>query len=86
MGISGWTVFEKMNEYYTADIRLVTEKSLVPLRVKIDSWTQVPFVDAIVLDAEENILGCPDSHPDELIFELWPGTTGMCDCLQDWDN
>ena len=58
----------------------------MPLRDRIDSWNQVPFVDAIVLAAEESVLGCPASHPDELIYELWPGITGMCDCIEDRGN
>ena len=31
-----------------------------------------------VLDAKENFRGCPDSHPEELIFEVWPGTMAAC--------
>ena len=46
----------------------------------------MPFVDAIVLNAIESELGCPASHPDELIYELWPGTTGMCDCIEERGN
>ena len=42
----------------------------------------MPFVDVTVVDASENPTGCPASHPEELIFEVWPGTTGMCDCLE----
>ena len=42
----------------------------------------MPFVDVIVIDAEERNRGCPYTHPDELIFEVWQGITGMCDCLE----
>ena len=52
------------------------------LKARVDSWTQVPFVDVTVIDASENPAGCPASHPEELIFEVWPGITGMCDCLE----
>ena len=49
---------------------------------RVDSWMIVPFVDVAIFDADETLNGCPQSHPDELIFELWIGTTMMCDCLQ----
>ena len=42
----------------------------------------MPFVDVVVIDAVENPRGCPDSHPDELLFEVWHGISGMCDCLE----
>ena len=42
------------------------------------SWNQHPFVDAIVTAARE----CPDSHPEDLVYDMWPGTRGHCDCLQ----
>ena len=42
----------------------------------------MPYVDIIVIDAKENYGGCPNSHPEELIYEVWPGITGMCDCLE----
>ena len=45
----------------------------------------MPFVDAIVLYAEENRQGCPASHPEELIFEVWPGTRALCDYLESYD-
>lgn len=47
-----------------------------------NSWSQQPYVDVIVVDASENPLGCPESHPEELIYEVWPGTKGVCDCLE----
>ena len=42
----------------------------------------MPFVDVTIVEADETNRGCPASHPDELIFEVWPGITGMCDCLE----
>ena len=42
----------------------------------------MPFVDVIIIDAEEFPRGCPASHPDELVYEMWQGISGMCDCLE----
>ena len=25
---------------------------------------------------------CPESHPEYVAWEVWPGTKGMCDCLE----
>ena len=38
----------------------------------------MPFVDVTVIDADENPQGCPLSHPEELIFEIWHGSMGYC--------
>ena len=58
------------------------QRAYGPIYARIDSWSQVPFVDVTVIDAAENPQGCPASHPDELIFEVWPGTMGLCDGLE----
>ena len=42
----------------------------------------MPFVDVRVFDASENLQGCPASHPEELIFEVWPGTMAACDEIE----
>ena len=26
---------------------------------------------------------CPDEYPEDLIYDIWPGTQGHCDCLQE---
>ena len=61
---------------------LAIQRAYGPIYARIDSWSQVPFVDVTVIDAAENPTGCPASHPDELIFEIWPGTMGLCDYLE----
>ena len=65
---------------------LAIQRSYGPVYSRIDSWSQEPFTHVTVVDAEENPQGCPDSHPDELIFEVWMGTTGLCDGLQSPDK
>jgi len=77
-----WITIEGLGMKFRNNIAGVQSKIYSPVQARIDSWTSVPFVDVIVLDAAENPLGCPESHPDDLIFEVWPGTTGMCDCLE----
>ena len=51
-----------------------------PIEARIKSWQSQPFVDIIVIDSVEFNQGCPDSHPDEVIFEVWPGSTAVCNC------
>ena len=36
-----------------------------------------PFVDAIVTSSPT----CPASHPEDFVYDMWPGTVGLCDCL-----
>ena len=42
------------------------------------SWDVKPFVDVVLHDGNS----CPETHPDDLIYELWLGTRGLCDCLE----
>lgn len=42
------------------------------------SWDQRPFVDAIITDEAL----CPSTHPEDLIWDMWPGSVGFCDCLE----
>ena len=37
-----------------------------------------PFVDVILHDGRI----CPEEYPDDLIYEVWLGTRGLCDCLE----
>ena len=64
------------------DAGQMIQGALAPLRARYDSWTQLPFVDVTVVDAQEFPNGCPNTHPEELIFEVWPGTMGVCDRLR----
>ena len=45
------------------------------------SWNAVPFVEVLAVDSEIYPEGCPETH-EELIYDIWPGTTMMCDCLE----
>lgn len=52
----------------------------------IDSWDQKFYTDLHVVDmtdeqADES-KDCPSSHPEELIFNVWPGTVQACDCAK----
>ena len=31
---------------------------------------------------DEWLSSCPETHPEELFYEIWPGTRGLCDCLE----
>lgn len=42
------------------------------------SWETKPFVDLVVTTDEK----CPSSHPDDVVYEMWLGTSYVCDRLQ----
>lgn len=46
------------------------------------SWQQVPFID--VYPTLETT--CPPDFPDDMIYDIWPGSKGHCDCLQRSDD
>ena len=60
------------NEYVDSGIRTH------PSQVKYD-WTIQPFTSITVIDADYS---CPEDFPDEVIYNLWPGTRMMCDCIE----
>ena len=41
------------------------------------SWQKVPYVD--VFPTLER--SCPLDFPDDLIYDIWPGSRGYCDCM-----
>lgn len=47
----------------------------------VNSWISEPFTDIVVLNSLTDTRGCPTQYPDEVIYDLWPGTQQMCDCL-----
>ena len=49
----------------------------------INSWDQKFYTDLLVIETDEQAdesKDCPLSHPEELIFSVWPGTIQACDC------
>ena len=45
------------------------------------SWKKKPYVAMRVYDAIETP-SCPAEHPEDLTFDIWLGTRGMCDFLE----
>jgi len=44
-------------------------------------WATAPFIDMIVVKlAENDQKSCPQSHPDEVLYQVWPGIKRFCDC------
>ena len=39
-------------------------------------WTTQPFTEVITTEKTK----CPDSHPNELYYDLFEGTEQVCDC------
>ena len=59
----------------------------------VRSWNTELFTDIYAIDMEQSrnigvhkAGACPDSHPEELVFDVWQGSTIMCDCLQKWGD
>ena len=53
-----------------------------------NNWKERPIVDvrAIRQDAFRGdplwLRECPIDHPIEVMYDIWQGTRGMCDCLE----
>ena len=61
----------KQFEGFTAD----------PFKPVLKSWDAKPFVDVRLISTENGNF-CPESHPEDIIHEVWLGTRGLCDCLE----
>ena len=48
-------------------------------KVLTRDWVLPPFVDIKVRPAEDT---CPYTHPEDVMYEIWPGTRMRCDCLE----
>jgi len=42
-----------------------------------DDWQTSPFVD-VKMTTDST---CPLTHPELVLYELWPGATTFCDCI-----
>ena len=70
-----------VNIINTASWSNVLEKSQIgesiTTQILEKSWSRNPFVE--VYPTTE--VSCPANYSDELIYDIWPGTRAMCDCL-----
>ena len=60
------------------------ESETQTVQMLIKSWQAKPFVEIVMIDVEDNQFeqSCPESHPEELMYEIWSGTRALCDCLE----
>jgi len=59
-------------------IKPATETLMPQIRKE---WSTQPFVDIISFPLNSTIASCPDSHPDEVINDVWLGQHLACDKL-----
>ena len=56
--------------------------SSVRLSSFLRSWQSLPLVDIYVTSDSY----CPAEYPEDVVYEVWLGTRGFCECLQRDDN
>ena len=45
-------------------------------------WNSNYYTDIMTVDDDKS---CPRTHPETLIYDLWPGTVASCDCTN-WSS
>ena len=60
----------------------VNELSLQYLTQIKEDWKANPFIDVTFVDTPY----CPSSHPEEVVYTMFEGTTHWCDCMQDLER
>ena len=73
---SSWMINVNMTERWLDEI---TSNASTSAQMLKKSWESYTFVDIIVLDGQDS---CPSEFPDEVIYEIFPGTRHSCDCLE----
>ena len=52
------------------------------VNVLLKSWSLAPFNDIVAIksgeEEEGGRAGCPETHPENVIFDVWPGIKYMC--------
>ena len=48
------------------------------------SWQTKPIVGvrAFTQQKADSQGGCPPDYPEDIMYDIWPGTRGLCDCLE----
>ena len=75
---SSWMINQNNSESWKNTILNFTNSATASMSVLEQSWDVKPFVDVVLTDRTI----CPETHPDDLIYEVWLGTRGLCDCLE----
>lgn len=78
IAIGSWFVHIWHNGKWRVRFESLEESGYGVISDLIRSWDDKPFVDAIVTSAAT----CPATHPEDLVWDMWPGSVGHCDCLQ----
>ena len=65
-------------DIWNSTYKIAKDDQLGELSRLMRSFNERPFVDVMVTDA----YNCPFEFPEDLVYDIWPGTTGHCDCLE----
>ena len=85
LAVSCWLTNIQVEERWREQYKEIqNEEDYDVLNEFFRSWQAPPFVEVIATHDdypyEDNF--CPDTHPFELAYDLWPGSYTHCDCLQ----
>ena len=82
IAISSWMLHINANDIWQNSYTKITASEHNDAKSLMRSWTQKPFVDVFVTDATK----CPTDFPEDLIYDIWRGSRGHCDCLEYGDQ
>ena len=75
-------MYQRNNVNWTTDLIQELDRLNAVGKELNKSWSAEPFVSVLALDSETYPEGCPITH-EELIYDIWPGTTMICDCPEE---
>lgn len=75
---SSWMVHMSNNGDWKRTIQNAVSGESAAADILFKSWQTYPFIDV----APTTNQWCPDDFPEDLIYDIWPGSRAMCNCLQ----
>ena len=78
IGILSWMTHQKNTSGWLDTYRASTSGANIKMRSLLRIWQRQPLVDVAVTDGPS----CPADYPEDVIYQIWLGTRGFCDCLQ----
>ena len=76
IGVSSWMININNSERWRDMYGSILEGDAANIAAAFNSWNSKPYVDIVATS-----YSCPSGY-DEVLYDIWPGTRGHCDCLQ----
>ena len=77
-------IYQVNSESWKNDIKSANPNNLRISDILENNWKARPIVDVRAFRQDELLETsvCPSDYPEDVMYDIWKGTRGMCDCLE----